>query len=35
LMSLSLLLLAGFGLFWLYGKRKSLPDPGLRTPGTS
>ncbi|MEB3159202.1 MAG: prolipoprotein diacylglyceryl transferase, partial [Synechococcus sp.] len=31
-MSFALMLLASFGLWWLYGRQKMLPDPGLR-PG--
>lgn len=30
LMSLSLMAIAGFGLFWLYGRKSPLPDPGLK-----
>ena len=30
LMSLALMALASAGLFWLYGRRAPLPDPGLR-----
>ena len=30
LMSFSLVALAGFGLYWLYGRKTALPDPGLR-----
>ena len=30
LMSLALMAVASAGLFWLYGRRASLPDPGLR-----
>ena len=30
LMSFSLMALAGFGLYWLYGRKTALPDPGLR-----
>ncbi|MAF42186.1 MAG: prolipoprotein diacylglyceryl transferase [Cyanobium sp. ARS6] len=30
LMSLSLMAIAGFGLFWLYGRKTPLPDPGLK-----
>ena len=30
LMSLSLMAIAGFGLFWLYGRKLPLPDPGLK-----
>ncbi|KZR90887.1 Prolipoprotein diacylglyceryl transferase [Synechococcus sp. MIT S9508] len=30
LMSLSLMSIAGFGLFWLYGRKSPLPDPGLK-----
>ena len=30
LMSLTLMVIAGFGLFWLYGRKSALPDPGLR-----
>ena len=29
LMSLSLMAIAGFGLFWLYGRKLPLPNPGL------
>ena len=31
-MSFAFMLLASFGLWWLYGRQKMLPDPGLR-PG--
>ena len=30
LMSFSLMALASLGLYWLYGRQASLPDPGLR-----
>ena len=30
LMSLMLMALAAAGLWWLYGRDRSLPDPGLR-----
>jgi len=30
LMSLALMALASAGLFWLYGRRAPLPDPGFR-----
>ena len=30
LMSLSLMAIAGFGLFWLYGRKLPLPDPGIK-----
>jgi phosphatidylglycerol:prolipoprotein diacylglycerol transferase len=35
LMSLSLMAIAGFGLFWLYGRKTPLPDPGLRQADAS
>ena len=35
LMSLSLMAIAGFGLFLLYGRKTPLPDPGLRQADAS
>jgi phosphatidylglycerol:prolipoprotein diacylglycerol transferase len=30
-MSFCLMLLAAAGLWWLYGRQRELPDPGLRS----